>query len=181
MTIAINKNQRGAASQYFVAAELCRRGHPASITMGNTAHVDILCSNASCTRFVHIQVKTYRPSKNGGGTCQVGMKAETDYGPNFFWVLCGYPDAPDEQPKFFVIPSRVMAREVSAEFEKWVNAPGRNGRPHDPKNKMRVVHIPPKSNAFSWDMSEFEGAWHLIDDTLNAPLDKVQDRVSDTF
>ena len=61
---------RGNASQFFVAGELCRRGYAAVVTLGNTPNTDVLCSNTEGTRFVHIQVKTYRqwletPGKKG--------------------------------------------------------------------------------------------------------------------
>ncbi|MBN2094879.1 MAG: hypothetical protein JW727_02425 [Candidatus Aenigmarchaeota archaeon] len=48
----------GVSGEYFVAAELSRRGHIASITLRNTKGVDILCSNAEATKTVGIQVKT---------------------------------------------------------------------------------------------------------------------------
>jgi hypothetical protein len=53
------------------------------VTLGNCPNTDILCSNAAGTKFAHIQVKTFRP---GDRTCTVGMKAEKNYGRNFFWV-----------------------------------------------------------------------------------------------
>ena len=53
-----DKNSRASASQFFVAAELCRLGYVAVVTMGNTPNTDILCSNTAGTKFVHIQVKT---------------------------------------------------------------------------------------------------------------------------
>ena len=56
-----DKSFRGNASQFFVAAELCRRGYAAVVTLGNTPNVDILCSNGAGTNFVHIQVKTFLP------------------------------------------------------------------------------------------------------------------------
>lgn len=48
----------GVAGEYFVAAELSRRGCIASITLRNTRGVDILASNADATKSVGIQVKT---------------------------------------------------------------------------------------------------------------------------
>lgn len=68
-----------------MAGELCRRGHTAVVTFGNTLNTDILCSNLAGMRFVvHIQVKTFVP---GNRTCGVRLKAERDFGDNFFWVL----------------------------------------------------------------------------------------------
>jgi len=46
----------GIAGEYFVAGELSRRGYIASITLRNTASIDILASNGE--RTVNIQVKT---------------------------------------------------------------------------------------------------------------------------
>lgn len=71
--IKSDKTHRGNASQFFVAGELCRRGHVAVVTMGNCPNTDILCSNKEGTKFVHIQVKTFRPSDKD---CSVGLKAE---------------------------------------------------------------------------------------------------------
>jgi hypothetical protein len=48
----------GVAGEYFVGAELARRGYIASITLRNTRGVDILASNADARRSVGIQVKT---------------------------------------------------------------------------------------------------------------------------
>src|SRR5688572_2605946 len=53
----------GVAGEYFVAAELSRRGYVASLTLRNTRGIDILASNADATRSVGIQVK----SKQGRG------------------------------------------------------------------------------------------------------------------
>ena len=94
--MAKEKSTRGNASQFFVAGELCRRGYSAVVTLGNTPNTDILCSNLEGTRFVHIQVKTFIP---GGRTCSVGLKAEKDFGENFFWVLGGIPE-PESDASF---------------------------------------------------------------------------------
>ena len=48
----------GVAGEYFVAAELSRRGFVASLTLRNTRGIDVLASNADATRSVGIQVKT---------------------------------------------------------------------------------------------------------------------------
>jgi hypothetical protein len=74
-----DKTFRGNASQFSIAGELCRRGHAAVVTLGNTPNVDILCGNAGGTRFAHIQVKTFEP---GNRTCSVGQKAAKDFGPH---------------------------------------------------------------------------------------------------
>ncbi len=50
------------AGQYFVAAELSRRGIVATVTLRNTRGIDLLAANASGSRAVNIQVKTNQDS-----------------------------------------------------------------------------------------------------------------------
>ncbi len=58
MTKKLSSTLCGVAGEYFVAAELSRRGYIASITLRNTRGVDILASNADATKSVGVQVKT---------------------------------------------------------------------------------------------------------------------------
>ncbi len=55
----------GVAGEYFVAAELSRRGFIASITMRNTRGIDILATNPEAKRAVTIQRKSSRTSIKG--------------------------------------------------------------------------------------------------------------------
>src|SRR5215213_9434105 len=48
----------GVAGEYFVAAELSRRGYIASISLRNTRGIDILATNQAASRSVTIQCKT---------------------------------------------------------------------------------------------------------------------------
>src|SRR5262245_60002796 len=60
-SLALNdvpSNLVGVSGEYFVAAELSRRGYAASITLRNMRSVDILAANSDATRSVVIQVKT---------------------------------------------------------------------------------------------------------------------------
>jgi Holliday junction resolvase-like predicted endonuclease len=52
--------QTRQAGEYFVAAELCRRGAYAVTFAGNMPGIDILASNTSRDRIIQIQVKTKR-------------------------------------------------------------------------------------------------------------------------
>jgi len=159
------KSTRGNASQFFIAGELCRRGYSAVVTLGNTPNTDVLCSNMEGTKFVHIQVKTFVP---GNETCTVGVKSENDFGNNFFWVLGGIPK-PEQNAEFeyYVIPSRVMAKNVVEAHQLWLRTPGRNGQAHK-ENTVRTVHIPPKISRSGWDITEYRNRWDLIEEKLKA-------------
>ena len=159
------KSSRGNASQFFVAGELCRRGYSAVVTLGNTPNTDILCSNLEGTRFVHIQVKTFVP---GNGTCSVGMKAERNFGENFFWVLAGIPKPNTSQPfQYYVIPASVMARNVHEGHQRWLKAPGAKGQPHK-DSTVRIVRLPPDKLMTGWVISEYLNRWELIESKLRA-------------
>lgn len=158
-----DKSSRGHASQFFVAGELCRRGWLAVVTLGNSPNTDILCSNKAGTKFVHIQVKTFVP---GNKTCSVGLKAEKDFGRNFFWVLGGIPQPDSKEPfEYYVIPSKVMALQIVREHRLWVETPGKNNRAHK-DNSMRVVTLPPGKGYAGWNVSPYRVRWDLIGERL---------------
>ncbi|GBE17468.1 hypothetical protein BMS3Abin16_00051 [archaeon BMS3Abin16] len=161
--MAKEKSTRGNASSFFVAGELCRRGYSAVVTLGNTPNTDVLCSNIAGTKFVHIQVKTYKP---GNRTCSVGLKAEKDFGENFFWVLGGIPH-PEQKAEFeyFIIPSYEMAKNVVEAHKLWLSTPGKKGQPHR-DNKVRTVHLPPHKSLSGWDISIYKNRWDLIESKL---------------
>jgi len=160
---AQHKALRGHASQFFIAGELCRRGHTAVVTLGNTPNVDILCSNAAGTRFAHIQVKTFEPIKR---SCSVGMKATRDFGPTFFWILGGIPRPDSDRPfEYYVIPSSAMAHHVSAAHAEWLSRPGKGGAKHK-DSAIRTVLLPPCKSVTGWDVSQYRDRWDLIDRAL---------------
>ena len=63
----------GVAGEYFVAAELSRRGFIASITLRNTRGIDIVATNKAAERTITIQCKT---SRNDAKTWMLGDKNE---------------------------------------------------------------------------------------------------------
>ena len=158
-----DKSYRANASQFYVAAELCRRGYAALVTIGNTPNTDILCSNRSGTKFVHIQVKTFVP---GNKTCSVGEKAEHSYGENFFWVLSGIPEPSQNAPyEFFVIPSAVMAENVKERHDRGLETPGKDGRKHN-HTSVRAVAVSKGVNDYHWPVIAYRDRWDLIENKL---------------
>jgi hypothetical protein len=158
-----NKSLRGNASQFFVAAELCRREYVAVVTMGNCPNTDILCSNIKATKFIHIQVKTFRP---GDTSCSVGRKSEIDYGKNFFWILAGIPLKNDSSDfLYYIIPSSDMAKNVKEQHVIWSSTPGKKGQKHN-ETSFRTVLLPPKINLNDWDLSKYRNRWDFIERKL---------------
>jgi len=90
------------------------------------------------------------------------MKAEKDFGPNFFWILAGVPkDGQQAEFEYYIIPSKDMAHEVTKAHKAWLNAPGKNGRPHA-DSKVRTVTLPPKKGFCAWSIEKYRNRWDLI-------------------
>src|SRR3989344_5530916 len=158
-----DKTHRGSASQFFIAGELCRRGLVAVVTMGNCPNTDILCSNKEGTKFVHIQVKTFRP---GDRTCSVGRKAGINYGSNFFWILCGIPTKDSAREfEYYIIPATDMSKNIGEAHDKWMRALGKKGQAHNDSN-VRTVGLPPRKGFNGWDISKYLNRWDKIDKKL---------------
>lgn len=116
----------GVAGEYFVAAELSRRRHIASISLRNTRGIDVLATNADASRSVTIQCKTNQLSETSwvlNEKCE-SFASETHF--YVFVVLGGLL----ERPRYHVVPSAVVAKHTRDGHRDWLNAPGRHGRAH---------------------------------------------------
>ena len=161
-----SKILRGHASQYYVAAELCRRGIVAAVTMGGCPTTDILCTRLDGEGYAHLQVKTFR---KGGSSCSVGLKAEKNHGDNFFWVLVGLPLNNNSSPDFYIIPSDEMQTHIKKCFELWAAQPGRDGGTHDMNNSIRSVRVG-SENRDGWEIQQYKNGWERIAKKLNLKL-----------
>src|SRR5256885_6251743 len=74
----------GVAGEYFVAAELSRRGYIASISLRNARGIDILATNAAASRSVTIQCKTSQLSRT---SWMLNEKCESSAAENHFYVF----------------------------------------------------------------------------------------------
>jgi hypothetical protein len=99
--------QTGVAGEYFVAAELSRRGYVESLTLRNTRGIDVLASNADATKSVGIQVKTYQGTRPDW---LLNVKAEEDTAENLFYVFVCLPVR--GEPSFYVVPCGVVSKYV---------------------------------------------------------------------
>src|SRR4051812_39960664 len=138
----------GISGEYFVAAELSRRGYVASLTLRNTRGIDVLASNANATKSVGIQVKTSQRLK---AEWLMNEKAETDRGDRLFYVFVCLPST--GQPTFYVVPRNVVADYVTDNHQRWLATPGRLGQPHQ-DNPNRV---------FRDAVGGFKERWDLLD------------------
>lgn len=116
----------GVAGEYFVAAELSRRGWIASISLRNTRGIDILVTNAEASRSVTIQCKTNQTSK---ATWILHEKSETFVSTSHFYIFVVLGGSL-ERPRYYIVPSRDVAEHIRQDHARWLSELGRGGRPH---------------------------------------------------
>lgn len=98
----IDKNSSiGIAGEFFVAAELTRRGYVASLTSKNTKAIDILVSNKDGSKSVAIQVKTSNSKKID--KWMMTESSEKTFSDNLFYVFVNMNEG--EMPSYYIVPS----------------------------------------------------------------------------
>lgn len=94
----------GNCGEYFVAAELERRGFTAAVPMSNTKDFDILAINRETNKQIAIQVKTTRFKKK---SWTLSKKNEEIVDDNVFYFFVALNEL--ENPEYHIVPSYIVA------------------------------------------------------------------------
>jgi hypothetical protein len=117
-------NLVGTAGEYYVCAELCRRGYLALLTPKNNPLFDVVATNPDGTRAVSIQVKT-RSVQNKQGW-KLGSPSDPAATPGMtFVVLVNLLD--DRLPDFYIYRYPEFAARVTDVFQAYITKPKRSG------------------------------------------------------
>lgn len=141
----VNKISVGNCGEYFVAAELERHGFSVAVPMSNTELFDILAFDRTTHKQFAIQVKTTQ-SKKREWTLTSKNEAIKDANVIYFFVALNDKDS----PKYHIVPSRIVADDISSGYQKWLNTPGRAGRPHK-ENTIRKFKDEQEEFVDNWD------------------------------
>ena len=127
----------GVSGEYFVAAELSRRGYVASITLRNTRGVDILATNSKASKHVSIQVKA---NNTGKRDWLLSVKSETEFSKSHFYVFVNLTKC-GKMPEYFIVPSKVVANFIYKNHREWLAAKGRHGQKHEdtPMRRYQIL------------------------------------------
>ena len=106
----------GNCGEYFVAAELERRGFTAAIPMSNTKSFDILAINQNNGNQIALQIKTNHTNKK---TWTLSKKNETLLGDNIYYVFVCLNDK--GTPDYYILPSYLVAKSVSRSHSDFLN------------------------------------------------------------
>jgi hypothetical protein len=124
----------GLAGEFFVAAELLKRGLQTSVTFGNAKQIDLFAHNSQTGKRFNIQVKALR-KKNYFPINSAKIEKKQIY----VFVLL---NKPGEAVQYFVVPGKLLANE-----------PQRFGKSfQDPK--FPCIHLE--------SLAKFKGAWRYF-------------------
>jgi hypothetical protein len=106
------RNQQVArAGEYFVVAELNKRGAFAVPFAGNMPRIDIIACNSDGSRTIHIQVKT----KRGGKTWHSSIVGSQLMAPkddeHNFWVFVDLGDG-QTFPRYWIVPEWWIRNDI---------------------------------------------------------------------
>jgi len=138
----------GVAGEYFVAAELSRRGYIASITMRNSPGIDILATTLKAKKTVTIQCKTSRSSTKGW---ILSDKAEGFTPKNHFYVFVRLGDI-NSHPSYHIVPSKFVAKYVATRHRAWL----KGKKPNGGKRKDSAMR------KFRDEENRYRGKWDLL-------------------
>lgn len=143
--VKLDAGLSGVAGEYFVAAELSRRGYIATLTLKNTRGVDILCANRTGTA-VKIQVKT---NQGGGKEWILTKSSEGVSDPHFFYVFVNLHG--QKSPEYHVVPSDVVAHHISTFHVEWLAGTKRDGSARK-DTEMRAFRDKDNQYLSRWDI-----------------------------
>ena len=140
----------GNCGEYFVAAELERRGFSVAVPMSNTPNFDVLAICRKNNKQVAIQVKT---TKSGELKWMLDRKNESLEGENIYYIFVHLHEL--GTPEYFIIPSNKVAKIVRDGHAYWLTQLDRKGNPHKDSN-VRTFFI-------TKDLENYKDAWEILE------------------
>ena len=122
------KNMKGVAGVHLVTAQLSLRGYVALPTTRNLKSVDVVAFNENLTQHAFIQVKSTDKPKGGWPvhTSHDEQNWEEEIraiglGDHFFYVFGSLPTPSQDQPAFYVAPSKDVAAMIIEDMKRWLS------------------------------------------------------------
>lgn len=129
--------QIGRAGEYFVVAELNKRGAFAVPFAGNMPKIDVIACNSDQVRTVYIQVKT----KRGGKTWHSSIVGSKPMSPkddeSNFWVFVDVGDT-NTAPRYWIVPEWWIKDNIYRTHQEYLNKHGEK-RTRNPNSTHRLI------------------------------------------
>lgn len=147
----------GNAGEYYVVAELLKRGIVASLAPRNAPGFDVLATKGHFTTRIRVKTKSeqydiWQWTVKPDGTIFRDLLANSD-----FTVLVNLTRKTCDL-EFFIVPTQVLHSWLVRRFTTWLNTPGKNGRPHSASNKKR--HLSFREHA--GELERYRDNWAIL-------------------
>src|SRR4030042_4746474 len=147
----------GNAGEFYVAAELLKRGIIAALTPRNAPAFDILATNGGKTVRVRVKTKSAEYTDWQWLTKKDGSIFRDLSNNGDFTVLVNLtPETKDLA--FYVLPTALLHQWLADDFDAWVKAPPKRDKPHDLKNKKRHLSYP----KFTTQLAPYLNNWEIL-------------------
>ena len=147
----------GNAGEYFVMAELLKRGVIAALAPRNAPGFDILATKPEKT--VRIRVKTKSEEYNEwqwmvkkDGSIFRYLQSEED-----FTVMVNLT-VETKNMDYFILPTSILNNWLYEDFKTWLATPGKGGRLHSSDNPKRNL----KYITYAKKLDEYRMNWNLL-------------------
>ena len=170
MKSIISQVNCGITGEYYVAAELTKRGYVASLTSKNTKAIDLLASNSDGSKVVSIQVKA---TKNGK-SFTLGQKDEMiQANDSLFYVFVNLNIKEIEGKinygpvEYYVVPMKKVKDFIRNNHREWLNSPGKNGQQHN-DSTLRKYIIQPDDEVNNFEILGLESNFDNTQEVKNS-------------
>ena len=147
----------GNAGEYYVVAELLKRGVVAALAPRNAPSFDILATRAG--KMVRIRVKTKSEAyTDWQWSIRKDGSIFRDPAPTADFTVMVNLTEETKNLDFYILPTTILHEWLTNDFTTWVNTPGKHGRPHDPTNKKRHLNFP----RYADRLKQYRQYWDLL-------------------
>jgi len=157
----------GNAGEFFVLAELTRRGWTAALTARNNRAYDILAKRGDGFAAIRVKTKTsaftlFQWNAKSNGSIFLEMTEKRD-----FCALVDIPDDNDGTPTYYVVPTTVIDKWLRDDFAMWVTTPGARGQQRAEDNKRRLFYLDDDTgklgHGYRQRLAQYKGVWKLME------------------
>lgn len=129
----------GNAGEYYVMAELLKRGVIAALAPRNSPAFDILATKGEKTIRVRVKTKSEQYDAWQWMTKKDGTLFRNLSDHHDFTVLVNLAEKTKDM-EYFIVPTSDLNKWLIEDFNGWVSAPGKNGHIRNPENKKRCFY-----------------------------------------
>jgi len=129
--------QVARAGEYYVAAELNKRGAFAVTFAGNMPKIDLMACNQDQSRTIHIQVKTKRSGYTWHSSIVGSEPMNQPEDESNFWVFVDLGDL-DTSPRYWIVPDWWIRNDIYNAHRAYLDRHG-GERARNPDSKHHSI------------------------------------------